>query len=48
MDRIARMGPTANPSGQSPRTSGNPVAYEEEVSTIFHDIITNPQIRLVR
>jgi hypothetical protein len=48
MDRMARMSTTANPSGQGPRTSGSPVAYEEEVSAIFRDIISNPQLRLVR
>ncbi len=48
MDRMARMSTTANPSGQSPRTSGSPVAYEEEVSAIFRNIISNPQLRLVK
>ncbi len=48
MDRLARMSTTANPSGQSPRTSGSPVAYEDEVSAIFRNIISNPQLRLVR
>ena len=45
---MARMSTTANASGQGPRTSGSPVAYEEEVSAIFRNIITNPQLRLVR
>lgn len=48
MDRLARMGQTANNSGQSPRTSGNPLAYENEVSAIFKKIISNPQLRLVQ
>lgn len=48
MDRMSRMGLTANPSGQGPRTSGSPLAYENEVSAIFRNIITNPQVRLVR
>jgi len=48
MDRLARMGSTANDSGQSPRTSGNPIAYEEELAAIFRNIISNPQVRLVK
>jgi hypothetical protein len=48
MDRLARMGSTADQSGESHRTSGSPVAYEQEVYEIFNDIISNPRIRLVR
>lgn len=48
MDRLARTGGTANGSGASPRTSGNPLGYESEVSAIFRKIITNPKIRLVQ
>ncbi len=48
MDRLARMGSTANSDGESPRTSGNPVAYEAELTKIFKNIITNPQVRLVQ
>jgi len=48
MDRLARMGGTSNSDGESPRTSGNPVAYEAELSKIFKNIITNPQVRLVQ
>jgi hypothetical protein len=48
MDRLARIGKTASDAGQAPRTSGNPTAYETELSSIFKTIITNPQVRLVK
>ena len=48
LDRVSRMGSTANDDGESPRTSGNPVAYEQELSAIFQNIIDNPQVRLVK
>ena len=48
MDRMARMGATANDSGQSPRGSGNPADYEARLTQIFRDIITNPKLRLVQ
>jgi Flp pilus assembly protein TadG len=48
MDRMARMGGTANNSGQSPRGSGNPAEYEQKLTDIFKKIITNPKIRLVQ
>jgi len=48
MDRLARMGGTDNEDGQAPRTSGNPVGYESELSEIFEDIIENPAVRLVK
>ena len=48
MDRMARMGGTANQDGQSPRGSGNPAEYEQRLTAIFEAIITNPQVRLVQ
>ena len=48
MDRMARMGATANTSGQSPRGSGNPADYEAVLTQIFQNIITNPKLRLVQ
>ncbi len=48
MDRMARMGGTDNEDGQAPRTSGNPVGYESELSELFQDIIENPAVRLVK
>jgi hypothetical protein len=48
MDRLARLGSTANSNGESPRTSGDPNTYESELSAIFEEIITNPQVRLVK
>ena len=48
MDRLARLGGTADGGGQSPRGSGNPAEYEQRLSDIFRDIITTPQVRLVQ
>jgi hypothetical protein len=48
MDRLARMGDTADDNGQAPRTSGNPAAIESELSNIFTQIITSPAVRLVQ
>jgi Flp pilus assembly protein TadG len=48
MDRIARMGNTANTNGQSPRGTADPTVYEAVVTDIFNKIITNPKLRLVQ
>ena len=48
MDRMARTGATANGDGESPRGSGNPADYEERLTEIFRNIITNPKLRLVQ
>lgn len=48
MDRMARLGGTANDSGQSTRGSGNPAEYEKRLTEIFEEIITNPQVKLVQ
>jgi len=48
LDRMSRTGGTANDDGEGPRTSGNPVNYEAELSAIFKQIINNPQVRLVQ
>lgn len=48
MDRIARMGKTADPNGQSTRGTGNPALYEDELSDIFKKIIQAPGSRIVR
>jgi len=48
MDRMARMGATANENGQGPRGSGNPADYEARLTEIFQNIITNPKLRLVQ
>ena len=47
MDRMARMGRTADSLGQSARGSGNPAEYEQRLRDIFLDIIGNPRVRLV-
>jgi hypothetical protein len=48
MDRMARLGGTADPQGQSPRGSGNPAEYEQRLTDIFRKIVTSPQMRLVQ
>ncbi|MBN2579018.1 MAG: VWA domain-containing protein [Pirellulales bacterium] len=48
MDREARLGGTANSQGESPRGSGNPADYEQRLTEIFEEIITNPKLRLVQ
>jgi Flp pilus assembly protein TadG len=48
MDRMARMGGTANDNGQSPRGSGDPAQYEQRLADIFKQIIDNPRVRLVQ
>lgn len=48
MDRMARMGVTADKNGQAPRGSGSPIDYEAKMTTVFQKIITNPKVRLVQ
>jgi hypothetical protein len=48
MDKMARMGQTADPNGQGSRSSGNPADYEARLIQIFQKIITNPRLRLVQ
>jgi hypothetical protein len=48
MDRVARIGGTADAAGQSPRGSGNPADYELRLQKIFEEIISKPQVRLVQ
>ena len=48
MDRLARLGGTANGGGQSPRGSGNPAEYEQRLVDIFRQIILSPQVSLVK
>jgi hypothetical protein len=47
MDRMARLGGTANSDGQGARGSGNPAEYEQRLTEIFKKIITSPKLRLV-
>ena len=47
LDRLARIGGTANDNGESARGSGNPAEYEARLTEIFEDIITQRKIRLV-
>ncbi|MBN2217360.1 MAG: VWA domain-containing protein [Pirellulales bacterium] len=48
MDRMGRLGGTANDDGETPRGSGNPAEYEQRLVEIFENIITSPQVRLVQ
>jgi hypothetical protein len=47
MDRLGRLGGTADNNGQSPRGSGNPAEYEERLVDIFEHIILTPNVQLV-
>jgi hypothetical protein len=47
MDRLVRMGNTADDDGQAPRTSGDPADYEVELRSIFKQIVDTPDVRLV-
>ncbi len=48
MDRMARMGGTADTSGQAPRGSGDPSVYQTLLAQIFKTIITTPKLHLVK
>jgi hypothetical protein len=48
MDRMARMGNTADDNGQAPRTSGDPSTYETEMTALLKQVVDNPQVRLVQ
>ena len=48
MDRLARVSGTADQNGRSPRSSGNPAEYEQQLTDIFREIIQNPGVRLVQ
>jgi Flp pilus assembly protein TadG len=48
MDRMARMGGTADDNGQAATSSGDPSEYETELTNIFKQIVDNPQVRLVQ
>lgn len=48
LDRMGRMGGTADDNGQSARGSGNPAEYETRLTNIFKQIIDNPRVRLVQ
>ncbi len=48
MNRMARVGGTADDNGNAPSTSGDPSTYETEMTTLLGKIIDNPQVRLVK
>jgi len=47
LDRVARMGSSADSNGQAPRNTGDPSQYEAKLKAIFQDIIVNAGVRLV-
>lgn len=48
MDKMARIGNTADSSGHAPVTSGDPTSYESEMTNLLDQIINNPQVHLVQ
>jgi hypothetical protein len=48
MNRMARVGGTADDNGNAPTTSGDPSTYETEMTALLDKIIDNPQVRLVK
>jgi Flp pilus assembly protein TadG len=48
MDRMARVGDTADSNGQAPRSSGDPATYEAEMTALLDQVIDNPQVHLVQ
>jgi len=48
MDRMARVGDTADSNGQAPRSSGDPSTYEAEMTALLDQVIDNPQVHLVQ
>ncbi len=48
MDRLARLGGSADDDGHSPKGTGNPALYEQRLTDIFREIIENPRVRLVQ
>jgi hypothetical protein len=48
MDRMARMGGTADNNGHAPTTSGDPSTYEAEMTALLKQVVDNPSVRLVQ
>ena len=48
MDRMARLGQTADTHGRFAPGSDDPAKYERRLTEIFEQIITNPTVRLVQ
>ncbi|HTQ40118.1 MAG TPA: TadG family pilus assembly protein [Pirellulales bacterium] len=48
MDRMARIGGTADSNGQAPRTDGDPNDYETQMTALLDNIIDNPEVHLVQ
>jgi Flp pilus assembly protein TadG len=48
MDKMARVGNTADSNGHAPVTSGDPTSYETEMTALLDQIINNPQVHLVQ
>jgi len=48
MDRLARMGATADDDGHGPRGSRNPAECERRLTEILEGIVAHPKVRLVQ
>ncbi|MDX1965105.1 MAG: vWA domain-containing protein [Pirellulales bacterium] len=48
LDKMARIGGTADAAGQAPRGTGDPAAYEAVLTDIFREIILKPRTQLVQ
>jgi hypothetical protein len=48
IDRLARLGGTADSSGHAPRASGNPAEHEQRLIDFLAEIVRSPQISLVK
>ena len=48
LDRMARVGGTADNSGNGLTTSGDPSTYETEMTSLLDQVIDNPSVRLVQ
>ena len=48
MNRMARVGGTADDNGEAPTTSGDPSQYVAEMTALLDKIIDNPQVHIVQ
>jgi Flp pilus assembly protein TadG len=48
LDRMARVGGTADDNGHGLTTSGDPTTYETEMTSLLKQVVDNPSVRLVQ
>ena len=48
LDRMARVGGTADDNGHGLTTSGDPTTYETEMTSLLKQVVDNPAVRLVQ